>query len=88
MIRLLSDTLATFNAAFAVLITLGGGLAGWRHMYEQGTAHGVLGIALGLVIGLAFAAAICGTLATLVLIENHLRNLLRMAERDRTGRRQ
>ncbi|CDX39167.1 conserved hypothetical protein [Mesorhizobium sp. ORS 3359] len=86
MTRLLSDTLAILNAAFAVLITIGGGIAGWRHMHEQGAGHGLLGIVLGLVVGLAVAAAVCGTLATLVLIENHLHNLLTMADRDRRAR--
>ncbi|ESY21420.1 hypothetical protein [Mesorhizobium sp. LNJC394B00] len=37
---------------------------------------GYVGILVGLLFGFIVAATICGTLATLILIENHLRNLL------------
>lgn len=56
-------------------------------MHLQGTTHGLLGIVLGLLLGLVLAATVCGTLATLILIENHLHNLLTMAERDRRARK-
>ncbi|MGO4642483.1 hypothetical protein AB4Z43_29015 [Mesorhizobium sp. 2RAF45] len=87
MTRALSDMLATLNAAFAVLVTLGGGVAGWRHMHEQGTWHGIVGIILGLLLGFVIAAAVCGTLATLILIENHLRHMAAEAAETRRIRK-
>lgn len=43
----------------------------------------IIAAILGLGLGMLVAAAACGTLATLTLIENHLHNLLVLAERDR-----
>jgi uncharacterized protein (DUF3084 family) len=39
-----------------------------------------VGVIVGLALGFVVAASICGTLATLILIENHLRNLLETAD--------
>ncbi|MEI9413218.1 hypothetical protein [Mesorhizobium salmacidum] len=83
MTRALTDVLAGLNTVFAFLITLGGGFAGWAHLHERGASAGLVGAISGLMAGFALAAVVCGTLATLLLIENHLHNLLTAAERDR-----
>lgn len=41
------------------------------------------GTVLGLMGGFAMAAVVCGKPATLLLIENHLYNLLAVVERNR-----
>ena len=78
MTRMLSDMLASLNAMMAVIITLGGGAVGWIRFHDHGVSGvaGLVGIIFGLLLGFVVAASVCGTLATLILIENHLRNLL------------
>jgi hypothetical protein len=80
MTRMLSDMLASLNVVTAVVITLGGGAAGWSSLHSIGGGTAVVGILLGLLLGSLAAAAICGTLATLVLIENHLRNIAAVSD--------
>lgn len=87
MTRALSDMLATLNAGMAVIITLGGGAAGWNKLHEQGASAGFVGILVGLLFGFLVAAAVCGTLATLILIENHLRHLVAEAAETRRTRK-
>ncbi|RUW42995.1 MAG: hypothetical protein E5W15_12160 [Mesorhizobium sp.] len=82
MTRALSDMLAGLNAVFAFFIVLGGGYAGWHAYRFRDIGAEVAATILGLGVGMLVAAAVCGTLATLILIENHLHNLLVMAERE------
>ncbi|MBZ9668559.1 hypothetical protein FJ970_28955 [Mesorhizobium sp. B2-1-8] len=50
------------------------------HIAAPGT---IFGTVLGLMGGFAMAAVVCGKPATLLLIENHLYNLLAVVERNR-----
>ena len=87
MTRMLSDMLATLNAASGFIITLGGGLLGWERHHLQGTGNAILGVLFGLLVGFAMAAIFCGTLATLILIEKHLRHLVAEAAETRRARK-
>jgi hypothetical protein len=75
--------LATLNAVAAVIITLGGGALGWERYHQQGASGAIVGFLFGLLVGFVVAAITCGTLATLILIENHLRNLLEVVDPPR-----
>ncbi|MER8810445.1 hypothetical protein [Mesorhizobium australicum] len=80
--------LASLNAGMAAIIIFGGGALGWLRFHEQNTTAGFFGIMLGLLAGFIIAALTCGTLATLLLIENHLRNLVAHAEHKRRTQKQ
>ncbi|MER8571372.1 hypothetical protein NKG99_07120 [Mesorhizobium sp. M1409] len=88
MNRWLSDMLATLNVALAFMITFLGGIVGsqWANTHDR---NALVGIIIGALTGFVIAASICGTLATFMLIENHLRNLRALAEEDfRRSRKQ
>jgi len=44
-------------------------------------------VLFGLLVGFAMAAIFCGTLATLILIEKHLRHLVAEAAETRRARK-
>ncbi|AZO75341.1 MULTISPECIES: hypothetical protein [unclassified Mesorhizobium] len=80
MNRVLSDTLGILNMVLALLIIVTGMAVGINRFNEVGHGASVGGILIGLFFGFVAAAAVCGTLATLLLIENHLRNIRAITE--------
>lgn len=72
MSRFLADLLGAINAVLAALIVLVGGYIGFvvARMQQENLTFGV---GLGLVAGAVVAALVCGLLATVILIERHLR---------------
>lgn len=80
MTRALSDALATINAVIALLITIGGGVAGYHQVRNAEIGTRLIWTVFGGLTGFVVAALLCGALATLLLIENHLRNIRAMNE--------
>lgn len=71
--RFLFDTLTFLNGFIAVAIIALSTVAGWS--YPIFRAAPPLGLLLGALVGVVFAALICGTIAFLALIERHLRTI-------------
>ena len=69
--RFLAELLETLNLAIAVAIIGMGGWYGYRTAFLSGE-NLTFGTGLGLVAGLVVAALICGLIANLSLIEQHL----------------
>ncbi|ESZ46255.1 hypothetical protein X731_16350 [Mesorhizobium sp. L2C054A000] len=63
------------NAVLAAILIIGGTAAGFYVMHDHTLPAIIIGTAVGLLIGSIVAATLCGALATLLLIENHLRNI-------------
>jgi TRAP-type C4-dicarboxylate transport system permease small subunit len=88
MARALSDMLATaLNVVAAFIFIVAGGVLGWERYHQQSIGNATMGVIFGLLIGFAAAAIFCGTLATLILIENHLRHLRAEAAETRRARK-
>lgn len=69
--RFLAELLEAVNPALAVLIVAGGGYMGYR--WADGVSENLtFGAGLGVVAGLIVAALVCGLIANLSLIEQHL----------------
>lgn len=69
--RFLAELLETLNPAIALVVMGTGSYLGYRWAYSGGE-NLTFGAGLGLVAGLAVAALICGLIANLSLIEQHL----------------
>jgi uridylate kinase len=69
--RFLAELLEAVNPALAVIIAGGGTWVGYRCAAAQGE-NLTFGAGIGLVAGLVAAALICGLIANLSLIEQHL----------------
>ncbi|WP_053998742.1 hypothetical protein [Ahrensia marina] len=69
--RVLAEALEALNLAIGVLIVVLGGYFGYRTAYWAGE-NLTFGAGLGVVAGLIAAALICGLIANLSLIEQHL----------------
>lgn len=69
--RVLAEALEALNVAIAVAIVVLGGYFGYRTAYWAGE-NLTFGAGLGVVAGLIAAALICGLIANLSLIEQHL----------------
>ena len=69
--RFLAELLEAVNPALAVLIVAGGGYLGYR--WADGINENLtFGAGIGAVAGLIVAALVCGLIANLSLIEQHL----------------
>lgn len=69
--RVLAEALEALNLAIGVLIVVLGGYFGYRTAYWAGE-NLTFGAGLGVVAGLIAAALVCGLIANLSLIEQHL----------------
>ncbi|MEL6202621.1 MAG: hypothetical protein AAFR39_09730 [Pseudomonadota bacterium] len=69
--RLLAEALETLNPAIGLVIVALGGYFGFRTAYWAGE-NLTFGAGLGALGGLIIAALICGLIANLSLIEQHL----------------
>lgn len=69
--RFLAEWLETLNLAIAVAIVAMGGWLGYRMAFAN-AENLTFGAGLGVVGGLIVAALICGLIANLSLIEQHL----------------
>ena len=69
--RLLAEALETLNPAIGLVIVALGGYFGFRTAYWVGE-NLTFGAGLGALGGLIIAALICGLIANLSLIEQHL----------------
>ncbi|TCD13064.1 hypothetical protein [Oricola cellulosilytica] len=69
--RFLAELLETINPGLALIIVAGGAYLGYRQAYQVGE-NLTFGAGLGLVAGLVVAALVCGLIANLSLIEQHL----------------
>jgi hypothetical protein len=69
--RVLAEALEAINPAIGVLIVVLGGYFGYRTAYWAGE-NLTFGAGLGVVAGLIAAALVCGLIANLSLIEQHL----------------
>ncbi|WP_051541031.1 hypothetical protein [Ahrensia sp. 13_GOM-1096m] len=69
--RVLAEVLESLNLAIGVIIVLMGGYFGYRTAYWAGE-NLTFGAGLGVVAGLVAAALVCGLIANLSLIEQHL----------------
>ena len=69
--RFLAELLETLNPALAAIIVLACGYGGYR--WADGVGENLtFGAGLGVVAGLVVAALVCGLIANLSLIEQHL----------------
>ncbi len=82
MNRVLSTALEYLNYIIVLVIIASGGYAGWFFFQGDDPAAQNLGIASGLVLGLLAAALVGGSMALVVLIEKHLRNIRTHAVRQ------
>ncbi|TRL35485.1 hypothetical protein [Rhizobium straminoryzae] len=71
MNRTLISFLDSANQLLAIIITLGGAIAGGMSGHE--TAGVIIFAIVGGILGLIAASIVCGVLATLIEIERHLR---------------
>ncbi|WP_018687955.1 hypothetical protein [Ahrensia kielensis] len=69
--RVLAEVLESLNLAIGIIIVLMGGYFGYRTAYWAGE-NLTFGAGLGVVAGLVAAALVCGLIANLSLIEQHL----------------
>jgi hypothetical protein len=69
--RVLAEALEALNLAIGILIVVLGGYFGYRTAYWAGE-NLTFGAGLGVVAGLIAAALVCGLIANLSLIEQHL----------------
>lgn len=69
--RLLAEALETLNPAIGLVVISLGGYFGYRTAYWAGE-NLTFGAGLGVIGGLIVAALICGLIANLSLIEQHL----------------
>lgn len=72
MNRMLADLLSTLNLLLALVIIVAGAALGFRWAVATGD-NLTFGTGMGFVLGIIAAAAICGILAALILVERHLR---------------
>ena len=84
MNRMLADTLSALNLVLAIAIIVLGAVGGYRWAKVAGD-NLTFGTGIGLAIGVVAAAAICGLLAVLCLIESHLRLIADDVEEMRAG---
>ena len=69
--RFLAELLETLNPVLAAVIVVAGGYLGYREALSVGE-NLTFGAGLGVVFGLVVAALVCGLIANLSLIEQHL----------------
>lgn len=69
--RFLAELLETLNPILAAVIVVAGGYLGYREAFFSGE-NLTFGAGLGVVGGLVVAALVCGLIANLSLIEQHL----------------
>lgn len=72
MNRMLTESLAFVNALIAIILIVACAWWGARVITFGGPG---VGFVIGGVLGFGMAGLVCGTIATIVLIEGHLRKL-------------
>lgn len=73
MNRFIFDTLAFLNGLLAIIAIGVFTFAGYNNLYMASARP--LGALLGLGVGIAVAAVLCGAIAFMALIEQHLRTI-------------